>query len=284
LTLSAPAIVVEPVLSISKSVEVDQLPVEEEIKKRMEEVAVEVGLVKMERIPAGVEVPIPTVPLLVSVVVAKPPKAPVAPEWTWAKRLVPLAFVKLEKLKVPTERVPETFKLPRTVEEPFTYSEEVVALPKKELPETLRLPPMVVEPRTKSEVVVAFPKKVLPAVSVPPMVVEPVLSISKSVLVDQLPVEELMRNKTDEVAVLVGEVKILRMPAGVVVPIPTKPALVKVVEAAPPIVSWLPLKTLLKNVVLVPLVNVRLPLSESAAAARVPETLRLPRMVEEPAT
>ena len=50
-------------LSITKSVEVDQFPVEEEIEKRFKLVGVVVGVAKIERSPQGDVVPMPRRPL-----------------------------------------------------------------------------------------------------------------------------------------------------------------------------------------------------------------------------
>ena len=67
-------IVVEPVLSIAKSVEVAHCAVEDENAKRYVDVAVDVGLVKILKSANGLVVPMPMAPVEVMVVVAVAPK------------------------------------------------------------------------------------------------------------------------------------------------------------------------------------------------------------------
>ena len=96
----APLVVIAPVFEIAKSVVVAQPPVDDAMTKRLLLATVVVGVAKMERSANGEEVPMPSEPVLVIVVVPVAPKAAFEPECVSAKIDVPVAA---PKKKLPVE-------------------------------------------------------------------------------------------------------------------------------------------------------------------------------------
>ena len=123
-------------------------------------------------------------------------------------------------------------------------------------PVTARMPPI-------EDWVRQFPPTAKqPAVMLKPFeaVVEPVFEIEKRVVVAKLLVVEAMVKTTPGFGEVVAEVKMERRPNGLVVPMPSLPALVIVVVPVAPNEAAFDERTLVKSVVPVAFTNVRVPL------------------------